>query len=217
MVTKSQINSNKHSEKVTTSRVSDKFWCDGVAFDYSILWMSHVHEILWEIILFQEKISICCVVLVNQLSFGRHRGCVVAFCGCFALRDLLPFTCPSENWGLASTPPNAVNEVDEHDDNNNDDATTNQGVSERDASYIPSDAPTSETPALAIRLPFVSADGLEIEDPIGYGRNGAVFRVWWKDQAYALKQFDTAGALGLQSYNRELQAYAMLQKAWGVL
>jgi hypothetical protein len=59
--------------------VSDKFWCDGVAFDYSILWMSHVHEILWEIILLQEKISICCVVLVNQQSFGRHRGCVVAF------------------------------------------------------------------------------------------------------------------------------------------
>jgi hypothetical protein len=56
-----------------------------------------------------------------------------------------PFTCPSENWGLASTPPNAVNEVDEHDDNTNDDATTNQGVSERDSSYVPSDAPTSET------------------------------------------------------------------------
>jgi hypothetical protein len=110
-----------------------------------------------------------------------------------------------------------VNEVDEHDDNTSDDATTNQGVIENDSSYVPSDAPTSETLALAILLPFVSADDLEIKDPIGYGRNGAVFRVWWKDQAYALKQFDTAGALGLQSYNRELQAYAMLQKAWGVL
>ena len=128
-----------------------------------------------------------------------------------------PFTCPSENWGLASTPPNAVNEVDEHDDDNNDDAASNQGVSERDSSYVPSDAPTSEPLALATRVPFVCADDLEIEDPIGYGRNGAVFRVWWKGQAYALKQFDTAGALGLQSYNRELQAYAMLQKAWGVL
>ena len=68
-----------------------------------------------------------------------------------------------------------------------------------------------------IRVPFVCADDLEIEDPIGYGRNGTVFRVWWKGQAYALKQFDTAGALGLQSYNRELQTYAMLQKAWCVL
>ena len=104
-----------------------------------------------------------------------------------------PFTCPSENWGLASTPPNAVNEVDEHDDDNNDDAASNQGVSERDSSYVPSDAPTSEPLALATRVPFVCADDLEIEDPIGYGRNGAVFRVWWKGQAYALKQFDTAG------------------------
>jgi hypothetical protein len=67
------------------------------------------------------------------------------------------------------------------------------------------------------RLSFVTADDLEIEDPIGYGRNGAVFRVCWKGQAYALKQFDRAGTLGLQCYNRELQAYAMLQKAWGVL
>lgn len=117
-----------------------------------------------------------------------------------------PFTCPPENWGLATTPPGAVNEEDER---------TDPGGSQTESNYTLSEAPTSETLALSIGLPFVTANALKIEDPIGYGRNGAVFRVCWKGEAYALKQFDTAGALGLQSYNRELQAYAMLQKVWG--
>jgi len=126
-----------------------------------------------------------------------------------------PFTRPSANWGLATTPPNAVNEVDHDDDDNNneDGASTNQGG----CVFVPSDTASSESLVLTSLLPFVSFDNLAIEDPIGYGRNGADFRVRWKGQAYALKQYDTAGAVGLQSYNRELQAYAMLQKAWGVL
>ena len=41
--------------------------------------MVGVHETLWEIILLQDKISVCGVVLVNQQSFGRRRGCVLSF------------------------------------------------------------------------------------------------------------------------------------------
>ena len=112
------------------------------------------------------------------------------------------FTCP-ENWGLASTPPRAVNEIDEHNDNESD--------------YVPSEATSSQTLRLASWLPFVSVGDLVIMDPIGYGRNGAVFRVRWEGQEYALKQFDTATAIGLRSFIRESQAYALLQDVWGVL
>ena len=112
------------------------------------------------------------------------------------------FTCP-ENWGLASTPSRAVNEIDEHNDNESD--------------YVSSEVISSQTLRLASWLPFVSVGDLVIMDPIGYGRNGAVFRVRWEGQEYALKQFDTATAIGLRSFIRESQAYALLQDVWGVL
>ena len=130
------------------------------------------------------------------------------------------FTCP-ENWGLASTPPRAVNEIDEHNDNENNENETSNGDSQdantSESDYVPSEATSSQTLRLASWLPFVSVGDLVIMDPIGYGRNGAVFRVRWKGQEYALKQFDTATAIGLRSFIRESQAYALLQDVWGVL
>ena len=131
-----------------------------------------------------------------------------------------PFTCP-ENWGLASTPTRAVNEIDEnHDNENHKDETLNgdsQDGNTSDSNYVPSEVESSHALRLASWLPFVSVVDLDIMDPIGYGRNGAVFRVRWKGQQYALKQSDTSTAIGLESFIRESQAYALLQDVWGVL
>jgi hypothetical protein len=51
---------------------------------------------------------------------------------------------------------------------------------------------------------------------IGTGRNGACFKVKWNGREYAMKQFDI-GRCGDKYFERELQAYMMLQDVWGIL
>ena len=51
---------------------------------------------------------------------------------------------------------------------------------------------------------------------LGVGRNGACFKVQWNGIECALKQFDI-GRDGDTYFEKEIQAYMLLQKAWGIL
>jgi hypothetical protein len=64
-------------------------------------------------------------------------------------------------------------------------------------------------------LPFVPFSEIKIIQPLGYGRNGAVFLTDWQGQKVALKQFDTDKSMG--AFERELQSYQTVRSAWGRL
>jgi hypothetical protein len=65
-------------------------------------------------------------------------------------------------------------------------------------------------------LPHVSYNDFEIVDVLGFGRNGTVFKVRWRGQEAAMKQFDV-GKDGYGPFDSELAAYMKLRDAWGVL
>ena len=68
----------------------------------------------------------------------------------------------------------------------------------------------------SIELTHVPFKDLKIGAEIGFGRNGSVFRVQWKNQSFALKQFDLRKG-GYDAFHREMAAYTRLQDAWGRL
>ena len=65
-------------------------------------------------------------------------------------------------------------------------------------------------------LDFVPFDEIVIGDVLGNGRNGACFKVRWNGVEYAMKQFDI-GRDGDVYFEKEIRAYMLLQKVWGVL
>jgi predicted Ser/Thr protein kinase len=65
-------------------------------------------------------------------------------------------------------------------------------------------------------LEHVPIDEIKILDVVGEGRNGVCYKVKWKGVECAMKQFDI-GRDGDFSFKREIQAYMLLQKAWGIL
>jgi hypothetical protein len=65
-------------------------------------------------------------------------------------------------------------------------------------------------------LPHVSYNDFEIVDVLGCGRNGAVFKVRWRGQEAAMKQFDV-GKDGYGPFDSELAVYMKLRDAWSVL
>ena len=67
-----------------------------------------------------------------------------------------------------------------------------------------------------IELTHVHFRDLKIGAEIGFGRNGSVFRVQWKNKSFALKQFDLRKG-GYDAFQREMAAYTRLQDAWGRL
>ena len=69
---------------------------------------------------------------------------------------------------------------------------------------------------VSLDLPSVSFEDLTICAEIGFGRNGSVFRVQWKNQSFALKQFDMRKG-GYDAFRRELAGYARVQSAWSRL
>jgi predicted Ser/Thr protein kinase len=65
-------------------------------------------------------------------------------------------------------------------------------------------------------LEHVSINDIVIDCVLGEGRNGACFKVKWNGVDCAMKQFDI-GRDGDVFFKREIQAYMLLQKAWGIL
>ena len=65
-------------------------------------------------------------------------------------------------------------------------------------------------------LELVPLDQIEMMGVLGYGRNGACFKVIWNGTKYAMKQFDI-GRDGDRYFRKEICAYMLLQKAWGIL
>jgi hypothetical protein len=66
------------------------------------------------------------------------------------------------------------------------------------------------------QLPHISIDDVEIVSVLGSGRNGSCFRVNWKGQELAMKQFDV-GRDGNDHYAKEIVAYSLLYDGWGIL
>jgi hypothetical protein len=77
-----------------------------------------------------------------------------------------------------------------------------------------SNAPIADIASLA--LPIVPYNDIAIGDVIGDGRNGSCFKVVWKSQEFAMKQFDI-GKRGEVPYKKEIAAYMRLRDAWGKL
>jgi hypothetical protein len=67
-----------------------------------------------------------------------------------------------------------------------------------------------------LALPNIPYNDIAIGDVIGDGRNGSCFKVVWKGQAFAMKQFDM-GKGGEAPYKKEITAYMRLRDAWGKL
>ena len=65
-------------------------------------------------------------------------------------------------------------------------------------------------------LPFVPYNEIVKVGVLGQGRNGSCFKVKWNDTEYAMKQFDI-GRYGDTYFEREVQAYMLLQDVWGIL
>ena len=63
---------------------------------------------------------------------------------------------------------------------------------------------------------FTPFEDIEILGVIGYGRNGACFKVKWDGSEYAMKQFDI-GRDGDTYFSNEIRAYVLLRSAWGIL
>lgn len=70
--------------------------------------------------------------------------------------------------------------------------------------------------ANTMSLQHVDFKELSIGNVLGIGRNGTVFKVAWKGETYALKQFDIRKD-GEDGFQKELVAYARTQAAWGKL
>jgi len=68
----------------------------------------------------------------------------------------------------------------------------------------------------SLELTHVPFKDLMICAEIGFGRNGTVFQVQWKNQRFALKQFDLRKG-GYDAFHKELAAYALLKDAWSRL
>jgi hypothetical protein len=65
-------------------------------------------------------------------------------------------------------------------------------------------------------LDCVPLDSIEILGVLGQGRNGACFRVKWNGVECTMKHFDI-GRDGDIYFEKEICAYMLLQKAWGIL
>ena len=65
-------------------------------------------------------------------------------------------------------------------------------------------------------LEVIPRDNIEILDVLGYGWNGACFKVKWNGTEYAMKQFDI-GRHGDTYFRQEIRAYMLLRRAWGIL
>ena len=65
-------------------------------------------------------------------------------------------------------------------------------------------------------LDYIPFDELVIGDVIVQGRNGPCYKVKWNGMEYAMKQFDI-GQDGDVYFVKEVRAYMLLQRAWGVL
>ena len=71
-------------------------------------------------------------------------------------------------------------------------------------------------PIVQYTLDYVSFHDIVIVDVLGEGRNGTCFKVKWNGLECAMKQFDI-GRSGDAFFKKEIHAYMLLQKAWGVL
>jgi hypothetical protein len=66
-------------------------------------------------------------------------------------------------------------------------------------------------------IPSVPFASLSFGKPLGYGRNGCVFRADWQGKTVAVKQFDLGRPGVFARFRKEISAYEMLKLAQGVL
>jgi hypothetical protein len=65
-------------------------------------------------------------------------------------------------------------------------------------------------------LPLVSRNDFQLQESLGFGKNGTVFKALWAGQEVAVKIFDL-DKQGKEAYRSETFAYARLQDSWGIL
>jgi hypothetical protein len=96
--------------------------------------------------------------------------------------------------------------------------TTNDAKpGKRTSNNTPQGSSNEHTADIAsLALPNISYNDIVISDVIGDGRNGSCFKVVWKGQDFAMKQFDM-GKRGDAPYRKEISAYMRLRDAWGKL
>ena len=93
------------------------------------------------------------------------------------------------------------------------DATSKSQTAARGSGYDRNDESAN---SCNVELEHIPWDSFEILDVLGYGWNGACFRVKWNGTEYAMKQFDI-GRHGDTYFRQEIRAYMLLRRAWGIL
>jgi hypothetical protein len=128
------------------------------------------------------------------------------------IRDNVPT--PGQNHSADQDNDPTYFEADHHGDSN--DGGGGGGGGDGKPSYQCSSNKERFFPLHHGAITYVPYNKIVTVGAIGTGRNGACFKVKWKDQEYAMKQFDI-GRYGDKYFEREMQAYMMLQDVWGIL
>jgi hypothetical protein len=86
----------------------------------------------------------------------------------------------------------------------------------------PGDSPnpsnqTVQYSTASVLIPLVPFESLSFGKPLGYGRNGCVFRADWQGKHVAVKQFDLGRPEVYAMFRNEISAYEKLKHAQGIL